>query len=172
MQTYKQLEWEISRLLLKRVSNHLSVLFQFAWLYFHDCICISKTTRICQNQQADFVRFLFKEDSLEIKNDLELVSRSNFCKVFGKTFVKFFGKTFPFVILYKLVKFHYQKVNKFKSYSVKCICFMLTHLITSWKAFSLVSKVLFWKLNPSRFDPGRRQNTNFKFLFSHFFVVP
>ena len=32
LQHYKQLECEIFRLLLKHVSDHLSVLFQFAWL--------------------------------------------------------------------------------------------------------------------------------------------
>ena len=33
LQHYKQLECEIFRLLLKHVSDHLSVLFQFVWLH-------------------------------------------------------------------------------------------------------------------------------------------
>ena len=33
LQNYKQLEYEILRILLKQVSDHLSALFQFTWLY-------------------------------------------------------------------------------------------------------------------------------------------
>ena len=43
---------------------------------------------------ADFLRFLFKEDSLKIKKSLEIV----------------FDKNFSFVILHKLVKFQYKTV--------------------------------------------------------------
>ena len=40
--------------------------------------CNSKTIKICPNQHADLFRFLFKEDSLKIKKDLELVSSPHF----------------------------------------------------------------------------------------------
>ena len=43
-----------------------------SWLYW---TCKSKTCQICQNQHADFLRFLFTEDTLQIKKDLGLVSR-------------------------------------------------------------------------------------------------
>ena len=33
LQNYKQLQTEIFRILFKHVSDHLSVLFQFVWLY-------------------------------------------------------------------------------------------------------------------------------------------
>ena len=33
LQNFKQFECEIFRILLKHVSDHLSVLFQYAWLY-------------------------------------------------------------------------------------------------------------------------------------------
>ena len=62
--------------------------------------------KICQNQHAHLLRFFFKEDSMKIKKGLELVSRPHFSY--------FFDKHFPFVILYKLIKFRYQTVFTFQ----------------------------------------------------------
>ena len=36
LKNYKQLECKIFRILLNNVSDHLSCLFQFAWLYLND----------------------------------------------------------------------------------------------------------------------------------------
>ena len=38
-------------------------------------ICMTKTIKICPNQQTDLLAFLFTEDSVKIKKALELVSR-------------------------------------------------------------------------------------------------
>ena len=36
-------------------------------------MCNSKTIKICPNQHADLLRFLFTEDSLKIEKGVELV---------------------------------------------------------------------------------------------------
>ena len=41
-------------------------------------LCISKTIKICLNQQTDLLRFLFTGHYLKIKKGLELVSRPHF----------------------------------------------------------------------------------------------
>ena len=41
-------------------------------------MCNSKATEICPNQLADLLGILFTEDSLKIKNGLELVSGPHF----------------------------------------------------------------------------------------------
>ena len=41
-------------------------------------MCNSKAIEISPNQRAGLLRFLFTEDSLKIKKDLELVSRPHF----------------------------------------------------------------------------------------------
>ena len=64
-------------------------------------MCIGKTIKICLNQCTDIIRFLFTEDYLKIKKDLELVSKPHF---------SFFDKKFSFVILHKLAQLHYQAV--------------------------------------------------------------
>ena len=43
---------------------------------------IAKLMKIHQNQHADFLRFIFTEDSLKIKEDLELFSDHTFCRTF------------------------------------------------------------------------------------------
>ena len=62
--------------------------------------------KICPNEHADLLRFLFKVDSLKIKKGLELVSRLHFSN-------NFFDKTFSFVLLHKLAKLHYQTIYTF-----------------------------------------------------------
>ena len=54
LQHYKQLECEIFRLLLKHVSDHLSVLFQFAWLdiFFFFFLSGSSFTNIHESQDC------------------------------------------------------------------------------------------------------------------------
>ena len=66
-------------------------------------MCNSKTIKIYPNQHADPLRFLFTEDSLKFKKDLELVSRSQFRYNFLINF-------FVFAILHKPAKFCYQTV--------------------------------------------------------------
>ena len=66
-------------------------------------MCNSKTIKICPNQHADFLRFLCTEDYLKIKKGLEQVSGPHFPH-------NFLIKKIYFVILQKLVKFHYQTV--------------------------------------------------------------
>ena len=69
----------------------LRILMVFKWLKlanvrpflcqkrpYNPNICNGKTIKICPNQFADFLRFLFTEDSLKIKKGLELVSRPHF----------------------------------------------------------------------------------------------
>ena len=66
-------------------------------------MCISKTIKICPNQDTDLLRFLFKEGSLKIKKGLELVSRPHFS-------YNFFFKNCSLVMLHKLAKFQHQTV--------------------------------------------------------------
>ena len=54
-------------------------IFEAIYLYY---ICNSKAIEICPNRDADFLRFLFTEDSLKIKKGLELVSRSHLLQNF------------------------------------------------------------------------------------------
>ena len=49
----------------------------FGAIYLYK-MCNKKTIEISQNQHGDLLRFLFTEDSLKLKKDLELVSRQNF----------------------------------------------------------------------------------------------
>ena len=55
-------------------------------------MCNSKTIKTCQNQHADFVKFLFTEGSQNKK-----VRGASFRPKF---FEEFFGKNFDFVILH------------------------------------------------------------------------
>ena len=41
-----------------------------------------KHTQICPNKHTDLLGFLFKEDSLKMKNGLELVSEDIFQRIF------------------------------------------------------------------------------------------
>ena len=50
-------------------------MFETSYLYY---ICNSKTIKICPNQHANLLKFLFTTDSLKIKKGLELVSRPHF----------------------------------------------------------------------------------------------
>ena len=71
-------------------------------------MCNSKTIKICPNQLAELLRFLFTVGSLKIKRDLELVSWS--------------------------LTGHISLPDRvyFQSYSVKCVSwFMLEHMMTS-----------------------------------------
>ena len=52
--------------------------------------CNNKAVKLCQNQNADFLRFLFRENYLKTKKDLELVLRLH---------VKCFDKNICIVIL-------------------------------------------------------------------------
>ena len=46
-----------------------------------------KHTQICPNQHTDLLGFLFKEDSLKMKNGLELVSEDIFKEFFDIFFI-------------------------------------------------------------------------------------
>ena len=76
-------------------------------------------------KHADFLRFLFTEDSFKIEKDLELVSRRYFPCNF---LIKFFFRSFTWTSQISSPDWVY-----FPSYLAKCVsCFMLKHLMTSW----------------------------------------
>ena len=94
-------------------------------------ICKRNTVKICQNQHADFLRFLFRQIPLKIKKDKELVPRSHF---FGIIFDVIFFCNFTCTGRISLIDYVY-----FISYSVQCTSsFMAKHLLKSWnkKRFS------------------------------------
>ena len=57
-------------------------IFEASYLYL---ICISETVKICPNEQTDLLRFLFADDSLKIKKDLEgpSLQATFFIKIFN-----------------------------------------------------------------------------------------
>ena len=59
-------------------------IFEASYLHW---ICNGKTLKICLNQLADLLRFLFSKDSLKIEKGLELVFRPHFSYNF---LIKFF----------------------------------------------------------------------------------
>ena len=70
-------------------------IYEVSYLYQ---ICKSKTIKVCPNQHADLLRFLFTYDSSRIEKGVELVSRLQFSN-------KFLMKLFSYVKLHKLAKF-------------------------------------------------------------------
>ena len=122
-------------------------IFEESYLYLY-YICNSKTIKICPNQHADLLRFLFTEDSLKIEKGVELV-------------LHFFDKKFSFIIWHKLAKFHnLNRLCLLLKCSVKCVsCFILTHLMTS--RHLNIWKVKIW-LSQERF----RSEVKIFFLFS------
>ena len=76
------------------------------------------------NQHAGLFRFLFIEDSVKIKKDLELFSRPYFAQ---NSFIKNFTLNVTCTDQISLPECVY-----FLSYSIKCVlCFMLRRLMTS-----------------------------------------
>ena len=81
-------------------------------------ICNRKTIKICQNQHAHL------SDSLYIGL---FENQKEFGASFEATFfINLFDKNFPFVMLHKLAKFHYQtvitfQVTKKNVYHVSCL---------------------------------------------------
>ena len=59
-------------------------------------------TKVCPNQHAELIRLLFIEDSKNLKGP-GTSFQVTFC-------IELYDKKFTFVILHKLVKFHYQTV--------------------------------------------------------------
>ena len=65
-------------LCLQRITNNLFEANDiFGGSYLH-VICNSKAIKICPNQHAELLKFLFTDNSLKIEKELELVSRSHF----------------------------------------------------------------------------------------------
>ena len=83
-----------------------------------------KETKICPNQHAYLLGFPLTEDSLKIRNGLELVSRSHFSHNFLMTFF--------FCNITQAGQISLPGCVYFPNYSVKCnLCFMLGYLMTS-----------------------------------------
>ena len=97
-------------------------------------ICKRNTVKICQNQHADFLRFLLRQIRLKIKKDKELVPRSHFFgKNFDVIFFFFFFCNFTCTGRISLIDDVY-----FTSYSVQCTSWFMAKLLKSWnkKLFS------------------------------------
>ena len=91
-------------------------IFETGWLGW---INSSKTVKTCQNQYAEFLRFLFKGDSLQTQKDLELVSRTHFLM---NVFRKFFFLLSYYINWPNLIT----RLCFFPKYSIKDIpCFVL-----------------------------------------------
>ena len=93
--------------------------FETTWSYW---TCNSKAMEIFQNQHADFLSFLYIEDSLKIKKDLELDSRPHFSWKFS---IRFF-----LLIHYKTDQISLPDCVYFPICSITCICFIVRHLMT------------------------------------------
>ena len=124
-------------------------IFEESYLYLY-YICNSKTIKICPNQHADLLRFLFTEDSLKIEKGVELV-------------LHFFDKKFSFIIWHNLAKFHnLNRLCLLLKCSVKCVsCFMLTHLMTS-------RHLNIWKVKIDYLKEGKNFPSEIKKHFSLF----
>ena len=83
-----------------------------------DWIFNRKTIKICQNQHADFIRFFFTEKFLEIKKDLELVSRPHILQTFLiKNFLLFLYHAYAFddVMKFRILKCQNLNISRTKS---------------------------------------------------------
>ena len=66
------------------VCKELSTASIGKWNFWRKLVKNSKTIKICQNQHAHLLKFLFTDDSLKIEKGLELVSRPHFSLTFLK----------------------------------------------------------------------------------------
>ena len=98
-------------------------------------ICNSKTIKICPNQHADLLRFLFTEDSLKIKYGLELVSWSYFSKNFLR---KFFFRDFTYTGQISLPDCVYFSSYSVRRISFSCLGIWWRHLIWILKLWTLI----------------------------------
>ena len=105
-------------------------IFETSWSYWR---CTSKTIKICQNQLASFLRFLFTEDFLKIRGSETTLLVTFFVEIFYKNF---------FLTLHKLAKFHYQTVY-FLRCSVKCVSKVLSFRFKKRRHKKNVSEITF-----------------------------
>ena len=97
-------------------------IFEASYLYY---ICNSKAVKICPNQYADLLRFLYTEDSLKIKKSLELVSRPHFSW-------DFLIKKNYFVMLHKLANFITRMCLRPKFFNKMCFVFHAQAFDDAW----------------------------------------